>query len=100
MISRYQFCHLHRVIEETPVCDNGHGTGVASTGAALHPKDRPVVFENPQTGEVRYPARQDSPMMPGYEERGFKRREFTSYHEHKKWCDKNGVMNHGLEGVN
>lgn len=70
-----------------------------SKNAQLHPKDRPVVFENPQTGEVRYPARQDSPMMPGYKERGFERKEFTSYAEHKKWCDKNQVVNHGLEGI-
>lgn len=67
--------------------------------AALSKQDRPVVFENPQTGEVRYPARQDSPMMPGYKERGFERREFTSYREHQDWCSKQGVINHAAEGI-
>jgi hypothetical protein len=92
-----QYCHTHRVVESYPACDNGIST---SRSAQLHPKDRPVVFENPQTGEVRYPARQDSPMMPGYAERGFERREFTSYQEHKKWCDAHDVINHAVEGIN
>jgi predicted RNA-binding Zn-ribbon protein involved in translation (DUF1610 family) len=88
---------------EAPICcgeSMRSYTWVTKRNAQLHPKDRPVVFENPQTGEVKYPPRQDSPMLPSYIEQGFKRREFTSYQEHKKWCDSHGVVNHGLEGIN
>jgi len=67
--------------------------------AQLHTKDRPVVFEHPVTGEVRYPPRQDSPMLPSYKERGFERKEFTSYQEHQKWCKAHEVINHGMEGI-
>lgn len=96
-----QYCHDHKIIENYPACNNGIATGVRnSKNAVLHTKDRPVVFENPQTGEVRYPARQDSPMMPGYKERGFERKEFTSYKEHQAWCKDHDVINHAAEGIN
>jgi hypothetical protein len=87
-------------MEDYPACDNGLArTASKSKRALLSTKDRPVVFENPQTGEVRYPARQDSPMMPGYKERGFERKEFTSYVEHQKWCREKNVINHAAEGI-
>lgn len=67
--------------------------------AQLRPEERPVVFENPITGEVRYPPRQNSPMYQAYKDQGFQRREFTSYHEHKAWCDAHQVVNHAVEGI-
>jgi hypothetical protein len=95
----HQYCHAHKIMEDYPACDNGLPGNVASRNAQLGPKDRPVVWEHPETGEVRYPPRQESPMLPAYKERGFKRREFTSYREHQDWCKAHGVVNHAAEDI-
>jgi len=98
-IATFQYCQIHKTMENYPACTHNYAGIKRDSNAQLHPKDRPVVFENPQTGEVRYPARQDSPMMPGYKERGFERKEFTSYHEHQDWCKAHDVINHAAEGI-
>lgn len=59
--------------------------------------ERPVVWENHQTGEVRYT--HTDYMVPHYKNLGYEKTEFTSYHEHKKWCDAHGVVNHAVEGI-
>lgn len=66
--------------------------------AQLHVKERPVVWQHPKTGEVRYPGHTGE--MPGYyQSQGYERKEFTSYQEHKKFCDDNGMINHAVEGI-
>jgi len=100
MSRAYQYCYLHKEMEEYPACATSTPEAVRYSKSTQLPKnERPVIFENPQTGEVRYPATPDSPMMPGYAERGFERREFNSYQEHKSWCDSHGVVNHQVEGI-
>lgn len=65
----------------------------------IHPMDRPVVWEQPGTGEIRHPGRNDAPMPDHYRARGFVRREFTSYTEHQRWNKERGLVNHAAEGI-
>ena len=46
--------------------------------AAVHPNERAVLFHNPQTGEVRYPGRNDHPMPAQYKQQGYERMELPS----------------------
>lgn len=69
---------------------------------AFNDKDACVVWEHPQTGEVRYPGKNDAPMPERYAKQGFQRKEMRTLHEISKfekshkvwneraWCDSNG----------
>lgn len=65
----------------------------------MHSKDRPVIWINPITGEYRIPGRNDIDVPLHYKMRGFERREFNSYWEHKAWMKSKGLVNHAAEGI-
>lgn len=67
--------------------------------ATIHPMDRPVVWEHPETGEIRHPGRNDVPMPEHYRVRGFERKEFTSYKEHQDFNRSQGLVNHAAEDI-
>lgn len=98
MSTRLQYCHEHQVVETYPACDIGASNSTRKhRNQQLGEGQRPVVWENPATGEVKY---LHTPYMSKhYEGLGYEKKEFTSVHEHKKWCDAKGVVNHALEGI-
>ena len=51
----------------------------------IHPKDRTVVFRNPQTGNWTAPDRNDRPMPDRLRQRGYERVELTSLREVEKF---------------
>lgn len=64
--------------------------------AAVHVKERAVVYENPLTGQVRYPGRADVPMPARYAEQGYVRREFETAHALGRFEKAKGVANEAL----
>ena len=46
--------------------------------SAIHTSERPVVFRNPKTGELRFPATREQPMDPKYAAQGYVREEAFS----------------------
>lgn len=93
-----QYCQFHKIVEDYPACETEYSNSVRhSRNTQLPEGERPYVFENPQTGEVRY--LHTDYMAKHYEGQGFQRKEFTSYQEHKKWCDARGMVNHAVEGI-
>jgi hypothetical protein len=98
-------CGRSRPIGSWPWCEDGsgrHGHTLGRGGnrlTAIHTSERTVVFRNPRTGEIRYPARNDSPIHPKYAAQGYIREELASardiarfeketgrIHE-RSWCD-------------
>lgn len=49
------------------------GSPMRERHASVHSSERAVVFRNPRTGEIRYPATIDQPMAPQYQAAGFER---------------------------
>lgn len=49
------------------------GTSRRERHAAVHSSERAIVFRNPRTGEVRFPATTDQPMALQYQAAGFER---------------------------
>ncbi len=95
MGARYQYCKEHKVVEEYPSCS----TFGYSKPAVLPMAERPVVWEHPQTKEVRYPGRNDGEMPKYYKDLGYERREIPSYTEHQKFNKEHGLVNHKAEGI-
>ena len=58
-----------------------------------HAKERVVVFENPQTGEIRYPGRNDVPVPQRYIDQGFVRKELPTLRSVEKFENQHGVRN-------
>lgn len=94
MGAQYQYCKDHKTVEEYPACDSSH-----VRNQQLSPKDRPVVWQHPQSGEVRYPGLNNSEMPKYYKDLGYERREIMSYNEHQKFCKERGLVNHAVEGI-
>lgn len=67
-----------------PFCDDGtgkHGHFRPRGGSlltAIHPSERAVVYRNPRTGEIRYPARNDQPVPAVYARQGYERVELDN----------------------
>lgn len=59
--------------------------------AAAHPRDRTVVWQDPITGEVKYPPTNDMAMPSRYKKRGFQRVEFESARDVEKFEKQNNV---------
>lgn len=57
-----------------------HGGTLVS---AIHTSERSVVYRNPRTGEIRYPARADVPVPPVYARQGYERVELTTHQDVK-----------------
>lgn len=54
----------------------------ATSNTAIHKSERPIIFRNPRTGEMRFPPRDDAPLHPKYAAQGFERVEaFTTFGE-------------------
>ncbi len=91
------FEHRSSNLEQSrcPVCDNDQLTLLPSRFSsrltAIHPSERPIVFRNPRTGEIRTPATRDQPMHPKYAAQGFVREEaFSTFQERNEYEKRNG----------
>jgi len=60
-----------------PWCPHKRGHG-GNRLSAIHTSERSVVYRNPRTGEIRYPARNDQPVPPVYARQGYERHELRS----------------------
>lgn len=58
-----------------------------------HEKERAVVWRDPRTGTVAYPARNDSPMPQRYREAGYERHELGTLRELDRFERANNVVN-------
>ena len=54
----------------------------STKNTAIRSSERPIVFRNPQTGEMRFPASREQPLDPKFAAAGFVREEaFTTFGE-------------------
>ncbi len=106
-------CGRTRRVGDWPGCPHTRGGG-GNRIRAIHTSERTVVYSNPRTGEVRFPARNDQPIPQVYAKQGFERQELESardvaafekrtgrIHE-RSWCDPGSAtaeksLNTGLE---
>lgn len=96
----YQYCQAHKKVEEYPSCESSIPDAIRATkNTQLLPSERPIVWQHPQTGEIRHPGRNDGEMPKYYKEQGYVKREFNSYHEHQKFNKEQGLVNHKAEGI-
>lgn len=65
----------------------------SSTFAAVHPRERTVVYKNPLTGEVAYPGRADCEMPKRYRDQGYERIEFEHARDLEKFEKSHKVVN-------
>lgn len=94
-------CGKELSVGEFPFCNgSGYGHGYVQRGVydppAVHPTERTVVYENPQTGKIRYPGRNDVPIPQRYAEQGYVKKEFTSRRELESFEKKHKVTNDKL----
>jgi len=59
----------------------------------IHPRERAVVWYNPQTGRHSTPGRNDVPMPERYRKAGYERREFETLRDLDKYCKANKLVN-------
>ena len=59
-------------------------------------KSSVLVFENPKTGQVSYPGRNDRPMPEKYADAGFVPKRMKHLHEVDKLQKKTGVVNQAM----
>jgi len=60
----------------------------------IHPRDRAVVWYNPETGKHATPGRSDVDMPERYRQLGYVRREFETLRDLDKHCTRHGLVNH------
>ena len=90
-----ELCGAPRRLGDWPICDDGsgkHGHSRPHGGTllqAIHPMERAVIFRNPQTGEIRTPARNDADMPESYRAAGFERVE-VSNHQIRRELEREG----------
>ena len=65
--------------------------GSSSRSAAVHPRERTVVYRNPLTGDVSYPGRNDTPMPQRYRDAGYERVEFEHTRDRERFEKANNV---------
>lgn len=88
-------CGKPRRVGDWPICDDGsgkHGHYRPHGGTLLqtiHPLERAVIFRNPETGEIRTPARNDTDMPDSYKRAGFVREEVDT-HQKRRDLEKEG----------
>lgn len=90
-------CHKEYHEGQWPWCDHGRAGAYWRSNAAVHTSERPVVFEHPGTGDVKYPGRSDTPMPARYAAQGYVRRELSSLAESDRFCKQHGVVNEMVE---
>ena len=77
-------CGLPRPQGSWPICEDGsgkHGHTAFHGGnrlSSIHASERAVIYRNPRTGEVRYPARNDQPVPAVYAKQGYVREELAT----------------------
>jgi len=77
-------CGQPRYPGSWPICEDGtgkHGHGRPHGGSLLsviHQSERSVVYRNPKTGEIRYPARADQAIPEVYARQGYERQELST----------------------
>ncbi len=73
-------CGQDYKLGQWPWCNgNGeHSRPHGRQGGAVHTSERAVVYRNPATGQVNYPARNDQPMPKKLERWGYERVELPS----------------------
>jgi hypothetical protein len=64
--------------------------------AAAHPRERTVIYQNPLTGEVSYPGRNDVDMPDRYRSLGFEKVEFEHARDVEKFEKEQNVVCEGL----
>lgn len=82
--------------EEGPVCCHRAADWLPSLRqitVPVHSSERSVVWRNPNTGEVRYPGRNDIPMPSKYAAMGYERQEICHDHEMRRFEKEHGVTN-------
>jgi len=67
--------------------------GIKRTHIGIHPRDRAVVWYNPQTGRHATPGRNDVPIPSRYAKAGYERREFPTLRELDSFCKQNKLVN-------
>ena len=83
-------CGKPRAVGDWPICDDGsgkHGHARPHGGnllQAIHPLERAVIFRNPETGEIRTPARNDQDMPDAYRRAGFVREEVVNHQQRRE----------------
>lgn len=83
-------CGLYLEIGDWPWCPHG---STIKTQHTAHANERVVVFENPQTGEIRYPGRNDVPVPERYAKQGFVRKELPTLRSVEQFERAHGVRN-------
>lgn len=68
----------------------------ASGIAAVHPRERVVVWRNPRTGQVAYPPSNTAEMPARYRQQGYERIEMEHASEVEKFEKEQGVTNEKL----
>lgn len=98
---RCEQCGAPLEIGDWPFCrkpsDPKYGTDHGRTLRTRHsidPSQRAVVWENPATGEVNYPGRNDEPIPKRLRDRGFERKELSSLREIQKFEKRHNVINY------
>lgn len=65
----------------------------ATNNVAIHESERPVVYRNPRTGDIRYPPSADMPMNQKYADQGYVREfAFSTPQERKEFEAKTGKV--------
>ena len=65
----------------------------ATSHTGIHPRDRAVVWYNPETGKHATPGRNDIPMPDRYRKAGYERREFETLRSLDNYCKSNNLVN-------
>lgn len=84
--------------KKCPRCKRGtlvtyFGTRTSRNATPINSKDRVVVWQDPKTGKVSYPGRNDVPMPERYRQRGYVRVEMGSLKEIDRFSKQQGVVN-------
>lgn len=59
-------------------------------------KDKVVIYQNPETGQIAYPGRNDVPMPARYAKRGFQEKELRSLAQVTAFEKKHKVVNEAM----
>lgn len=83
-------CGSELTVGDWPFCPHGSAYGRV---IAAHESERCVLWENPQTGEIRYPGRNDAPIPARYAQQGFVRKELPTLRDIQRFETARGVLN-------
>lgn len=84
-------CGQELQIGDYPFCPHGRSFG-GNRLSAIHTSERTVIYRNPRTGEVRYPARADVAVPGVYVRQGYERQELRSAAEIRSFEKSSGRL--------